>query len=128
MKREKISFLITSTGESDLMVFEDETLTPDDFEFTISARSGVNETHIIFSTGSQDMVLDRKSSHSIYGDSSVRGTRRSTSESITHWKSVSGTLTKIIGAYVSHVEAGGFKIMASAANSNFVVDGWAIQR
>lgn len=119
--------VIGSTGESGLMVFEDDTLTPDMFKFTISARSSTDETHVIYSNGIQDMVLDRKNAHSIYDDGTVRGTRRSTSQSITHWKNVSGTLTKLIGAYVSHVEEGGFKVTATVADDDFVIDVEAIQ-
>jgi hypothetical protein len=121
-KVEKGSFSVDTTGESDLIVLEDDTLTPDFFWFSISARPGTTETHVISSDGWQDMNLDRKVSKSSYADSTVRGTKRSTTQSITHYKNVSSAFTQIIGAYISYTETGGFKYTANHADSNYVVD------
>lgn len=127
MKMEKTSFTVAATGESDWLNFEDETLTPDMFEFFIGPRSATNETHSIYSNGRQDIANDRKFCISTYYDGSVNGTRRSTSEAFTHYKNVSSTLTKVIGGYVSQVDEGRFKFTASVADSAYVVDCVAIQ-
>ena len=128
MKVEKTSFSIGATGQSDLIVLEDDTLTPDFFIFSISGRSGTTETHAISSDGWQDMVLGRKVSKSSYADGSVRGTKRSTTESITHFKNVSSSFTQVIGAYISYVETGGFKFTSSLADGDYVVDALVVER
>lgn len=128
MKLEKGSFSVDATGQSDLIVLEDDTLTPDFFLFSISGRPSTTETHAISSDGWQDLNLDRKVSKSTYSDSTVRGTKRSTTESITHYKNVSSAFTQVIGAYISYVETGGFKYTASVADSNYVVDFVAVER
>lgn len=128
MKLEKGSFSVDATGQSDLIVLEDDTLTPDFFLFSISGRPSTTETHVISSDGWQDLNLDRKVSKSTYSDSTVRGTKRSTTESITHYKNVSSAFTQVIGAYISYVETGGFKYTASVADSNYVVDFVAVER
>jgi len=132
MKLEKGSFSISATGESSLLVLEDDTLTPDFFLFSISGRPGTTETHAISSDGWQDLNLDRKVSKSSYADGSLRGTKRSTTESITHYTNVSSAFTQIIGAYVSYTEAGGFKVYANVAHStladDYVIDFVAVQR
>lgn len=128
VKVEKGSFSVDTTGESSLLVLEDDTLTPDFFLFSISGRPSTTETHVISSDGWQDMVLDRKVCKSSYADSTIRGTKRSTTESITHYKNVSSTFTQVIGAYISYVETGGFKYTASVADSNYVVDFVAVER
>lgn len=121
-KFEKGSFTVDSTGESSLKVLEDDTLTPNFFEFKIGGRPATNETHVIYSSGWQDLNLDRKVCVSNYDDGTVRGSRRSSTESFAHYKNVTSTLTKVIGGYISYTEAGGFKYTASVADDDYVVD------
>lgn len=132
MKLEKGSFSIGATGESDLILLEDDTLTPDFFMFSISGRPSTIETHAISSDGWQDMNLNRKVCKSSYADGTVRGTRRSTTESMTHYTNVSSAFTQIIGAYVSYTETGGFKVYANVAHTtladDYVIDFVAVER
>lgn len=125
MKVEPTSTTLTSTGETLWFSLEDYTLTPNYFRFTISPTSTSNAT---FSVGTQDIILDRKKANCIYVDGTLRETKRSTTESILAYKNVSGTLTKMLGAYVSDVEEGGFKITVNTITEPVLIDIEVIER
>lgn len=125
MKVEPTSTTLTSTGETLWFSLEDYTLTPNYFRFTISPTSTSNAT---LSVGTQDIILDRKKANCIYVDGTLRETKRSTTESILAYKNVSGTLTKMLGAYVSDVEEGGFKITVNTITEPVLIDIEVIER
>jgi hypothetical protein len=119
MAMEQGSFTRGSTGTA--IISMEGTFTPSYFEFSIGPRTSTNETHVIYSSGSQDINLDRKQSVSIFDDGTVSGTRETTSYAITHYKNVSGTLTKIISGYVSAVDAGEFTVNFDTVDSAYTI-------
>lgn len=119
MNVEQGSFTKSSTGTETIVM--DGSFTPSYFEFSISSRTGTNETHVINSDGWQDIGNSRKYAKSVFDDGTVRGTRETTSYAITHYKNVSGTLTKVISGYVSSVTAGEFVVNFDTVDSAYTI-------
>lgn len=118
---EQGSFTLTSTGESALINFEDEGFEPNYFEFEIGPRTGTTETHVIRSSGWQNLDQDRKASISTFRDATLAGTKETTSYSFTHYKNVSSAFTKVISGYVSYTEPGGFKVTADTVDGDYTI-------
>lgn len=116
---EQNSYTISTTGSHTLNL--DGSFTPAFFEFSIAPRTSTNETVVINSDGWQDITNSRKYAKSIFDDGTVRGTRETTSYAITHYKNVSGTLTKIISGLVTSVGAGTFDVNFDTVDSNYTV-------
>lgn len=116
---EQGSFTRASTGAATLAM--SGSFTPAFFEFEIGPRSGTAETYVIRSSGWQDMNLSRTAAMSIFDDGTVRGTRETTSYAITHYKNVSGTLTKIISGSVTSVGAGTFTVNFDTVDSGYTI-------
>lgn len=116
---EQGSFTRGSTGPATILL--EGSFTPAFFEFSIAPRTSTNETHVISSDGWQDIANSRKYAKSIFTDGTVQGTRETTSYGITHYKNVSGTLTKVISGSVTAVDAGEFDVNFDTVDSAYTI-------
>lgn len=100
------------------------TFLPAYLRFTISSRSGTNESYVLFSTGFTDGNLNK--AHSIFQDTTGARSRYYTDRCISHLVRVTGSITeKIAASFVSFDNNGGgdygFTVNFSAADSNYPI-------
>lgn len=100
------------------------TFLPAYLRFTISSRSGTNETTVMLSTGFTDGNLNK--SHSIFQDTTGARSRYYTDRCVSHLTRVSGSITeKIAASFVSFDNNGGgdygFTLNFTAADSNYPI-------
>jgi len=100
------------------------TFLPSYLRFTISSRSGTNETTVMLSTGFTDGTLNK--AHSIFQDTTGARTRYFNDRCVSHLARVSGSITEIIKAsWVSFDNNGGgdygFTLNFTAANSSYPI-------
>lgn len=116
---ESNSYTISTTGAHNLAM--DGAFVGKFFEFSIAPRTSTNETVVISSDGWQDIGNARKYSKSVFDDGTVRGTRETTSYAITHYKNVSGVLTKIISGSVTSANNGDFDVNFDTVDSGYTI-------
>lgn len=115
------SFSQGSTGNVSIGGF---TFLPAYLRFTISSRSGTNETYVLFSEGFTDGSLNK--AHSIFQDSTGARSRYYNDRCINHLVRVTGSITeKIKATWVSFDNNGGgdfgFTLNFTAADSNYPI-------
>jgi len=100
------SFSVGANGTTTLSL--NGSFTPQLIEFDIGPRFNTTETLITRSSGWHDLVNGTKASISVFDDNTIRRTIETTASSITHYKNVGGTFTKIIDGTVSNPQPGSF--------------------
>lgn len=115
------SFTQGTTGNASIGGF---TFLPSYLRFTLSSRSGTNETYVLFSTGFTDGSLNK--AHSIFHDGTGDRSRYYTDRCINHLVRSGGNITeKIVATWVSFDNNGGgdfgFTLNFTAADSNYPI-------
>ncbi len=101
------SFSVGTNGATTINL--NSSFTPAMIILEIGPRFNTTETVLIRSTGQHDFVNGTKAATSIYYDSTIGGrTIETNASSITHYKNVSSTFTKIIDGTVSNPQLGSF--------------------
>lgn len=113
------SFTVSTTGTTTVNM--PNSFTPIFMEFELGPRTGTTETLVSRSSGWQDIANSRKAAMTIFDDGTMRRTIETTSNSLTHYKNVSGTFTQIIAAGVSAVGLGTFDYTSTLADGSYTI-------
>lgn len=112
------SFSTGSTGTT-TVVLNNGSFVPTSIELEMGPRAGTNETLITRSSGWHDGTRHR--TISIFGDTTLRGTRQNNTYTMTHYKNVAGTLTVAWQGTVTAFGTGQFDVNVQTADSNYSV-------